>query len=191
MVRSGRKAASSKHEGGGWILSAFGALLLVTAGFSFGLISGALWEERDLVADYVLGQTEEVVLAEASMEPEAIEEEQPFGLGAGKEREPVTKPAESSKETSPPAVSAPPPMGNFEIQVGAFSKEDPANSLARELKSKGYPVNIAYQEPERGKDPRWRVRVGPVKTRAEAESLSVRLKKEQKLPTWILSEEKS
>jgi cell division septation protein DedD len=52
-------------------------------------------------------------------------------------------------------------------------------------------VNIAHQEAERGKEPRWRVRVGPVKTRAEAESLSARLKREQKLPTWILSEEKS
>ncbi len=185
------------------MLSTFGALLLIAAGFSFGLISGALWEERDLVAGYVLGQTEEVVLVEAPIEPEAvIEEEQPFGLGAGKEQKPAPQQAKASpkpvaaapdrsKKSSPPSVSAAPPMGNFEIQVGAFSKEDPANSLAKELKSKGYPVNIAYQAPEAGKDPRWRVRVGPVKTRAEAESLSARLKKEQKLPTWILSEENS
>ncbi len=205
MGRSGRatgsgKRGSGKHEGRGWILSSFGALLLIIGGFAFGLISGALWEERDLVAGYVLGQSEEVVLAETPLEPEDVPEESPFGIGgsekeeprAAKQAEPAQKVASAPvKKASPPPVSAPPPMGGFEIQVGAFSNEDPAESLAKELKSKGYPVNIAHQAAEGRKEPRWRVRVGPVKTRADAEKLSVRLKKEQKLPTWILSEEKS
>ncbi|MBW2712899.1 MAG: SPOR domain-containing protein, partial [Deltaproteobacteria bacterium] len=124
----------------------------------------------------------------------------PFGIGgaekeeprAAKQAEPAQKVASTRvKKASLPPVSAPPPMGSFEIQVGAFSNEDPAEALAKELKSNGYPVNIAHQAAEGRKEPRWRVRVGPVKTRAEAEKLSVRLKKEQKLPTWILSEEQS
>ena len=35
---------------------------------------------------------------------------------------------------------------------------------------------------------RWRVRVGPVADRAEAERLSARLKRDEKLPTWVLDE---
>ena len=57
------------------------------------------------------------------------------------------------------------------------------------LRSKGFPV---YVSPGTNPgDSRWRVRVGPLGTRAEAEATAERLKKNEKLPTWILSEDAS
>jgi len=37
-------------------------------------------------------------------------------------------------------------------------------------------------------DDRWRVRVGPIGGKAEAEQTARRLKVEQDLPTWVLRE---
>jgi cell division septation protein DedD len=65
--------------------------------------------------------------------------------------------------------------------VGAFSSEKAARQLATELGRHGY---TAYLMDE-GSGARWKVRVGPLDTRREAEALSAKLKREQRLPTWI------
>jgi len=39
---------------------------------------------------------------------------------------------------------------------------------------------------EPSSDKRWRVRVGPVDSRPDAERLAGRLKREEQLPTWVL-----
>jgi cell division septation protein DedD len=85
------------------------------------------------------------------------------------------------------AAAAPAPAAKtarsegFSIQVGAFSSEKAARQLADELGRQGY---TAYLMDE-GHGARWKVRVGPLGTRSEAEAISAKLKREQRLPTWI------
>ena len=77
------------------------------------------------------------------------------------------------------------PQG-FSVQVGAFSEGASANSVSDDLRSKGF---SSYVAPAAGsKDGRWRVRVGPMATRAEALQVAQELKTREGLPTWVLSE---
>ena len=72
------------------------------------------------------------------------------------------------------------------MQVGAFSDGGVAESLATSLEGKGFP---AYVSPSAGStEQRWRVRVGPVATRVEADALASRLKSDELLPTWVLNQ---
>jgi DedD protein len=113
----------------------------------------------------------------------------------------------------PPAVSAPPPTveraaapaptpsanpavatrkaaaaggesQRFAIQVGAFGDAASARSLAGRLDTKGYPTLLV----EPTTDDRWRVRVGPIEGRAEADRTARKLKVQEQLPTWVLPE---
>ncbi len=194
-----RMARERKRRGGNLFTTLLGASLLITMGFALGLIAGALWEERELVAVFLLGESEEVAViameGDAPLESELALDSTPLGIGAGQEREAEETPApaqvaerppSAKAKMKPPAVSMAPPAGSFEIQVGAYSVGTAAEELARDLRSKGFSVNIAHQAPGKGKAERWRVRVGPIETRAEAEFLASRLKREEKLPTWIL-----
>jgi cell division septation protein DedD len=45
---------------------------------------------------------------------------------------------------------------------------------------------VQILEPD--EDDRWRVRVGPIAGRQEAEELALRLKRQDRLPTWVLPE---
>jgi cell division septation protein DedD len=74
-------------------------------------------------------------------------------------------------------------VGAFAIQVGAFSEERAARSLARGLDQKGYPAEIL---PSAGSARRWRVRVQPLLDQAAAQAMADRLKEEEGLPTWVL-----
>jgi DedD protein len=138
--------------------------------------------------------------------PDAAAEPGPFG-GRPRAREtlagdlpaprPLIKPAGSAPAppaATPPAVAAAPPAGAaaaertgpFSIQVGAFAESGQAKTLAAKLERRGYAVSVS---PGTGaQDSRWRVRVGPVASRAEADRLAQRLQKQDKLPTWILDE---
>ncbi len=85
-----------------------------------------------------------------------------------------------------PASSATASAGRFAIQVGAFARSESAERLAQRLEARGYD---AYVTPGAGKgNARWRVRVGPVADKGSAEALAGKLKKNEKLPTWILDE---
>lgn len=100
---------------------------------------------------------------------------------------------------APPAAAANPPRAaarptaatsasrsGFSVQVGAFAQNAAAEEIASDLRDKGYPV---YVTPSAGsKDGRWRVRVGPLPTRGEADQIAGRLKSQERLPTWVLSE---
>jgi DedD protein len=77
--------------------------------------------------------------------------------------------------------------GGYAIQVGAFASAEAAQGLASRLRTAGYPVHVIAPE----RDDRWRVRVGPVASRDEADRTASRLKSEQALPTWVLREERS
>jgi DedD protein len=146
-------------------------ILLIVVGFGVGLLAGVAFEEPDLVLGGMAGEMEDVDLGPA---PRAA----PRNEGA---RAPAPPPV-----AAPAAVSAPPPGGGFSVQVGAFSESASADRLRGSLRKGGFPVYV-QKDTGSGKA-RWRVRVGPVASRDEAEQLAARLEGEQQLPTWILAE---
>lgn len=72
----------------------------------------------------------------------------------------------------------------FAIQVGAFGDSQAAQSVAGRLRASGYPVQVVPP----ASDDRWRVRVGPIRSRVEADETAQRLKVDENLPTWVLRE---
>ena len=188
-ARGGREAESARP---GWLATLLGAGILVVLGFGIGLVTGAAYEEPDLVMDHLAGRTVDVPLVTpdvggepASESPsEAIAPEQ-RPLGAP--QVPSTAKAAPEAEAVPaPAVAAAPPPAvgrGFAIQVGAFGGEAAAQQLVSELKAAGHPSYVAAE----GGGARFKVRVGPLESRAQAEQVATRLQREQRLPTWILS----
>jgi cell division septation protein DedD len=137
----------------------------------------------------------------ALSEPEGNEDPLPTPLGAGALDAPrdavlaragasaapaaVVKPAPAAAKSAPAAAKpvAAAPGGGFAIQVGAFATESTAAQLASELKRRGFPGYVA----EEGTGARFKVRVGPLASRSEAEQVSKRLESQHRLPTWILA----
>jgi cell division septation protein DedD len=176
--------------------SLFGTLallgILVVLGFTLGAISGLLWEEPRLLIAYLTGDTTEIAW---DVEPDP-------GKGLGS---PPAAPTPPAVAAPPPGPAATPPEalrelpddprpaaagagpGRFAIQVGAFGTSAAAERLADSLRGRGYPCYVTPGA--RSGDARWRVRVGPVAERQEADRLAARLKRDEKLPTWVLDED--
>ena len=161
----------SRARGPGWLATLAGAALLIAVGFAVGLFAGALWEEPSLVAEQVAGRTSEVPLPETA--PAADAPAKPSGAAAA-----------NAAPRAPAAVSSAPPARGFAVQVGAFATAPAAEELARELRRLGQSAYVADQG---GSGARFKVRVGPIATRAQADALADRLKREQRLPTWVLA----
>jgi len=108
----------------------------------------------------------------------ATEEWPPPEVAAPPRDPPTSQPAGLRKR-----AAAVPGAGRWSIQVGAFSDSGSASGLAKTLRSKGYPVELipATEESER-----WRVRVQPVEGQSRAKELAERLKREERLPTWLI-----
>jgi cell division septation protein DedD len=117
------------------------------------------------------------------------------GAGAGVASARKSAPAVPQRATSGAGAGAAPtrksapavaqPTSGFAVQVGAFSEKSAAQALADSLIAHGYPV---YLSPTEGAPANWRVRVGPMSTRPEAEKTARRLEAAEKLPTWVLGE---
>jgi DedD protein len=204
---SAEERRAPRASGPGWFATAGGALLLIALGFGVGIVAGTAYQEPDLVADHLAGRTTEVVLESEEMAgaapdvaapaPAPLERELPaLGQRALEEAPEAELPAAAPAAAPRPAPAAAPKAparpapqlaakpaaaGSFSIQVGAFSSEKAARELAGELGKHGY---TAYLMDE-GDGARWKVRVGPIRSRSEAEAVSARLKREQRLPTWI------
>jgi len=74
----------------------------------------------------------------------------------------------------------------YAVQVGAFSDAAAAARLRDDLRGKGFD---AYVVPAASSgDGRTRVRVGPVASKVDAQAVADRLKREERLPTWVLAE---
>lgn len=98
---------------------------------------------------------------------------------------PESAPAPVQRESAPPpvaakapapapaAVSAKPPAGNWAAQVGSFAKKSSANRIARQLDAAGFDSYVS--EMTQGGKTLYRVRVGPVVSREEADDLIARL----------------
>jgi len=165
----------AKKAGPGWIATLAGALLLIVAGFGVGLVAGAAYEEPALVVDHLSGKTTELPLP--AQAPPRVHE-------LVKDAADTAKADAAQSAASAPAVSSAPPAGEFAVQVGAFATGAAADGLAAELGRLGHP---AYVADEGGVGARFKVRVGPIASRAEADALADKLKREQRLPTWVLA----
>ncbi len=194
-----RSEGSWKH---GWPAAIALVSVVVAAGFAIGVIAGITWEEPGLVVGYLSGQTEgvewrvgaddpdadELADAGAVPEPPSVAAPPPLGsreLIAGENSERAKTRAVPAAEPKAVKVAAQPTAG-FSVQVGAFSEKSAAKKLADSLSARGYPVYLA---PTEGNPVSWRVRVGPVGTRPEAEKTARRLETAEKLPTWVLGED--
>ncbi|MGE3955364.1 MAG: SPOR domain-containing protein [Vicinamibacterales bacterium] len=87
--------------------------------------------------------------------------------------------AEPAKAAPP---SAPPSVGGYAVQVVAVNVRGEADAIVRRLASKSY---AAYVETPKGNSAVFRVRVGPFKTRREAQAMADRLKREEKFKPWV------
>jgi len=180
-------------------------MLLGAVGFGLGLGVGASWEDPDLLVTALAGERRSLALPEPTPEtrvatppPLGSREPGPAGVSAPPPDASAgsTAPAAASSEPAAPADPAalpkagPPgsaaaPAAGFSVQVGAFSDRSAAGGLEQRLEERGLPTFVTGAA---GEGPqRWRVRVGPVSTRDEAERLAGRLKREHGLPTWVVA----
>ncbi len=182
--------------GRSWLFSLLGLALVAIPGFAVGLFAGVLWEDPGLILGDLAGDTDEV--AWGPQPAPAAAEGVPAELAPGGGEAAVAS-APPDVAAAPPA--APPPLptadraaapaartqGKLSVQVGAFGESRAAEQLAESLRSSGLPV---YVSPSAAAgDQRWRVRVGPIATREEADRIATRLKTKEKLPTWVLTED--
>jgi len=188
-------SAAMSDAGPGWIATALGVLVLVVTGFLAGLLVGIVGQEPELVAGHLVGRSEVVDWSPEPLPPLADSDLELPPVSAGLEAEAgegeliVPSPLQRETRAPAPAVEVPaiqvPAGGGYAIQVGAFAEGEAAESLASTLSAKGFP---AYVTPSAGDSAqRWRVRVGPVETRSEADTIARRLKRDEQLPTWVLS----
>jgi cell division septation protein DedD len=173
------------------LLGVVGLLLLAVPGFAVGLLAGVLWREPELVASHLLGGTREVALETPVGGPPAARE--PTGdVAAAPPTAPAAAPrAPAAAEREPAPLAAIDSQGGarLAVQVGAFGDSASAEKLAGTLRRKGFP---AFVSPSTGEaTARWRVRVGPMASREEADRTAARLKAEERLPTWVVEEGRS
>lgn len=197
MARTVTQSKPREREavGSSWLAALVGLVFLVVAGFGVGMVAGVVWEDPGLIFAYLAGETEEVAwdgstdaasdVAARAPEPEPLVDPQ-LRRNAAIEAAAVP-PVEPARPAPPPVAAA--PAGKLAVQVGAFESSEAAERLAKSLEGKGFPVYVSPGT--KAGNARWRVRVGPLATREEAEATAERLKKSQKLPTWILNEDAS
>lgn len=110
-------------------------------------------------------------------------------LASGTSASGEAPPRTSDGATPPPPASRAPafaePAGpGVVVQVSAFRNRREADAMAGRLASKGYGVYVMAPAP--GAPNLFRVRVGKFATRADADRVMTRLKREEKLDPWIV-----
>ena len=197
-----RESGRGVRRGRGVLFSLLGLALVAIPGFAIGLFAGVLWEDPGLILGDLAGKSQEV---EWGPQPSPVAE---VGAGEGSASEPARGAVAAPAPTAMPDVAARPPAappaplpsatraatsvsratGKLSVQVGAFAESRAAEQLATSLRSSGLPVYVSPSAAAAG-DQRWRVRVGPLATREEADRIAARLKSKEKLPTWVLTED--
>jgi len=183
------------------LLGLVGLLLLAVPGFAVGLLAGVVWREPGLVASHLTGGTREVAwegssgagsdesLASAETSDVAAPPPAPRAAGEKSARTPDIPPVATAREPAPIAAIGTEPTARLAVQVGAFGDAASAEKLAERLRRKGFP---AFVSPSTGASgARWRVRVGPMSSRDDADRTAARLKTEERLPTWVTEEGRS
>jgi len=80
-----------------------------------------------------------------------------------------------------------PPAGRFSVQVSAFASANSARSMASALRADGVPAQVVDTQ---SGNARYKVRVGPLATKAEAQRMAQRLTDERGLDTWVVAGER-
>lgn len=181
---------------GGVVRALARLVLLVGIGFAAGLAIGVLSQEPELLAGHLRGDGESIALTSPALDENDVSEEPATSerevVRAEVEREAVMKSAAEEPRTEPlPIVAARPPASSADpqafrgwaIQVGAFSDEAAAKGLARALDAKGYPTELLEASEDAQ---RWRVRIQPIRGEAKARELAAKLKRVERLPTWVI-----
>lgn len=115
--------------------------------------------------------------------PKPIEPPTPVEGGPPEPEPAPAQPPVAAKGTAPPApAAAKPAAGNLLLQVGAFGTRGPATALVSRLKGKGYAAFV-FSAPSGPS--RFKVRIGPFADRAEADRISAKLKKEERLSPLV------
>ena len=88
---------------------------------------------------------------------------------------PEIPPAELSnaEDVVPQKAPPAPALGAWVIQVGVFSQEQNAQALAKRLRDKGYTTFVERFAGKAG--PNFRVRIGPLRDRAQADQMLARI----------------
>jgi DedD protein len=205
----GRRAA--RREGRGLVAVLLGTTLLGVLGFGLGIVAGLFLEEPGLLLDYVTGRTTSTRIEAPPPERLAAVELAPVDVPTAPPAEAPPAPTHprvtATAPPEPPSVAAPPPtpvappaaadppppelppahaaQSGYAVQVGALADAASADQLAAKLEARGFRTYVAPSAEPGAR--RWRVRVGPVATREEAQRLAEQLGRE-KLPTWVLAE---
>jgi cell division septation protein DedD len=97
---------------------------------------------------------------------------------------PATKPVPApAPRPSAPAARTPAAPGDWAVQVAALNVRSEAEAVAKRLAAKGYAAYVVT--PGDGTPSVFRVRIGPFKTRREADTMAVRLEKEEQFKPWV------
>jgi len=163
-----------------------GAVVLVALGVIFlpMLLSGPVEQTR---VDIQLDMPAEPSLDAAPRLPDEPAETAPEP-GRALADAPALDGAETTGSAAAPAPvrpdEAPSAAPGFFVQVGAFGSRDNARRLSGRLDDEGLSVRIT--EDNREDRPRYRVQVGPLETRSQAEAMAQRLATEHDLPGYIV-----
>ena len=132
-------------------------------------------------------------LAPGSVTPPAPPDPQPdtaaeatgdLRAGPAASAPPTTSPAAGTPRTGPAVAGPAAGAGNLTVQVAAVRRKAEAQGIVDRLVKKGYPAFV-YTPPSGDRAGGYRVRVGQFKSRAEAEAMAGRLKKEEQYKPWI------
>lgn len=194
MAETRQRSATPSRGLWGAILS-LGVLSCLA--FVVGGVAGLVWKEPGLLFAYLTGDTTEVAWAAEAGSLETVlaipEPSPPTPPSTPAHTLPsVPKPPRTpsvAEVPSPlPPVAAPPPSGaSIAVQVGAFAERGSAEQLRGELLKDGIPAYVAAGAASGS--PRWRVRVGPYRSREDADRMAAQLKSKRSLPTWVLDED--
>jgi DedD protein len=103
----------------------------------------------------------------------------------GSESEPTPSAGQAARSPAPRTASpAANEAGEFWVQVTSVSSEREARARRDKLVHRGYHARVEPVEGPKGSV--YRVRVGPYRSRVEAEHASERLTREEKVKTWIV-----
>lgn len=112
-----------------------------------------------------------------AMPPPAPADDRPPGTTATRDPTPAPAPAQSTPAQASAPATAPsttqPATGGWWVQLGSFSSEQNAQKLARDLRARGFSIEVARVKA--GGADMHRVRAGPVKDRAAAADLKNRI----------------
>ncbi|MGE0704407.1 MAG: SPOR domain-containing protein [Vicinamibacterales bacterium] len=89
-------------------------------------------------------------------------------------------PAAATTQAAAPSRPAP---GDWTVQVAALNARPEAEAVAKRLADKGYSAYVVT--PGNGGPAVFRVRIGPFRTRNDADNMAARLEKEEQFKPWV------